>query len=119
MNILHNNTMMYVYGRGLASSGRFEVEMGIRLPNLTEKEEILKRKLATMKTDPELDFPKLSKFVGGVYVLLMNMETILQADRMMFIYFLSTKFVPFFCLTLIAFGAGFPAPILDGLHTFL
>mgnify|MGYP001803543742 FL=1 len=68
--------MMYVYGRGLASSGRFEVEMGIGLPNLTEKEEILQRKLATMKTDPDLDFPKLSKFVGTVYVLLINMETI-------------------------------------------
>ena len=67
---------MYVYGRGLASSGRFEVEMGIGLPNLTEKEEILQRKLATMKTDPDLDFPKLSKFVGTVYVLLINMETI-------------------------------------------
>ena len=89
--------MMYVYGRGLASSGRFEVEMGIRLPNLTEKEEILKRKLATMKTDPELDFPKLSKFVGGVYVLLMNMETIFQADRMMFIhFFFEYRIFPFF-----------------------
>ena len=60
----------------MASSGRFEVEMGIGLPNLTEKEEILQRKLATMKTDPDLDFPKLSKFVGTVYVLLINMETI-------------------------------------------
>ena len=119
MNILHNKTMMYVYGRGLASSGRFEVEMGIRLPNLTEKEEILKRKLATMKTDPELDFPKLSKFVGRVYVLLINMETVLQADRMIFMHFLSTEFVPFLCLTLVAFRAGFPAPILDGIHTFL
>ena len=111
--------MMYVYGRGLASSGRFEVEMGIRLPNLTEKEEILKRKLATMKTDPELDFPKLSKFVGRVYVLLINMETVLQADRMIFMHFLSTEFVPFLCLTLVAFRAGSPAPILDGIHTFL
>ena len=111
--------MMYVYGRGLASSGRFEVEMGIRLPNLTEKEEILKRKLATMKTDPELDFPKLSKFVGGVYVLLMNMEAILQADRMMYMHFLSTECISLFYLTLIAFRAGFPAPILDGIHTFL
>ena len=111
--------MMYVYGRGLASSGRFEVEMGIRLPNLTEKEEILKRKLATMKTDPELDFPKLSKFVGRVYVLLINMETVLQADWMIFMHFLSTEFVPFLCLTLVAFRAGFPAPILDGIHTFL
>lgn len=56
----------FINCRNLRSSGRFELYMSVKAPSLLERKEILKRKLASMKTDPAVDIEKLASYIGTV-----------------------------------------------------